>query len=373
MVASTPVLDGMVKRGQVGAAHTLHADWPLDPESALLGVFGYDPRDTFRGRGPFEAASLQIDLDPRDLALSLNLITSDGERLIGPTAGRIAPAEARTLIDHLVARLRIRVMQFYPGTGYRNLMVWRDGPIELATRNPHEVAGEPLRPNLPAGDRAERLHQAMWDSYELLSEHPVNRRRVDEGKPPATMVWPWSGGRPLRLSPFGLEQGMGGAVVAGIDLVRGLARLAGLQPVEAPGATGYLDTDYQAKARAALAALHRYDFAAVHVEAPNEAALDGDYEAKVDAIERIDERLLGTILDRMGRLDDFRILLLTDHVTSCAQRRALPGRVPFLLTGNLMKRRGPRLPFDERAAEEAEWRIDEPWHVIRALFEEETT
>jgi 2,3-bisphosphoglycerate-independent phosphoglycerate mutase len=186
------------------------------------------------------------------------------------------------------------------------------------------------------------------------------------------MVWPWSGGRPMRLSPFGLERGMGGAVVAGTDRVRGLARLAGLEPVDVPVATGYLDTDYQTKARAALAALHHYDFAATHVAAPNEAALDGDYEAKVDAIERIDERLLGTILDRIGRLDDFRIMLMIDHVSSCAQRRALPGWAPFLLTGNTLRRRGQRLPFDERAAEEAEWRIDEPWHVIRALFEEET-
>src|SRR5205807_9788775 len=155
MVAGTPVLNGMVKRGRVGAAHVLHAEWGLDPESALLGVFGYDPRENFRGRGPLEAASLQVDLDPRDLALSLNLVTTDGERLIDPTAGRIAPAEARALMDHLVARLRIRMIQFYPGTGYRNLLVWRDGPSELETRNPHEVAGERLAPNLPAGDRAE--------------------------------------------------------------------------------------------------------------------------------------------------------------------------------------------------------------------------
>src|SRR5947207_8994536 len=190
------------------------------------------------------------------------------------------------------------------------------------------------------------------DTYKLLTEQPVNLRRVYEGKPPATMVWPWSGGRPPRLAPFGLEQGMGGAVVAGTDLVRGLARLAGLEPVGVPGATGYLDTDYQAKARAALAALHHVDFAAIHVAAPNEAALDGDYEAKVDAIERIDERLLGTILDRIGSLDDFRIMLMIDHVTSCAQRRALPGWVPFLLPGSRIKRRGPRLPLDERAAEE---------------------
>src|SRR5262249_22325688 len=136
MAATTPVLDGMVKRGRIGAAHTLHAEWGLDPECALLGLFGYDPRADFLGRGTLEAAALHVDLDTRDLAMRLNLITTDGERLLDPTAGRIAPSEARPLIEHLVARLRMRIIEFYPGAGYRNLMVWRDGPSELQCRNP---------------------------------------------------------------------------------------------------------------------------------------------------------------------------------------------------------------------------------------------
>ena len=173
-------------------------------------------------------------------------------------------------------------------------LVWRDGPLEVRTRNPREVVGERLRAALPEGDRAEKLQQVLWDSHELLSEHPVNRRRSDQGKPPANLVWPWSGGRVLRLPGFGAVHGLGGALIAGTDLARGLGRLAGLEVVDVPGATGYLDTDYAAKARAALSALERFDFAAVHVESPNEAALDGDYEAKVDALERVDERLLGT-------------------------------------------------------------------------------
>jgi 2,3-bisphosphoglycerate-independent phosphoglycerate mutase len=371
MAASTPHLRDMTKRGRVGAVRTLWEEWEADPEAALLGLFGYPPAEHFHGRGPLEAASLQIDLDGHDLAFRMDLVQSDGERLLDATAGRIGAAEGRTLVEYLAQKLRIRTIQFYPGSGYRNVLVWRDGPAELRTRNPRAIVGEALRPNFPEGDRSERLHQVIWDSYELLSGHPVNRRRVDEGKPPATMIWPWSGGRPGRLPAFGPLHGMGGAVVAGTDLVRGLGRLAGLEVIPVPSATGSLDTDYKAKALWALRALETYDFAAVHVEAPNEAALDGDYEAKVDALERIDERLVGTLLDRIGKLDDFRMLAVPDHVTSCARRSALPGWVPFLLAGNLVKRTGPRLPFDERAAEEADWRIDEPWHLLTSLFEAE--
>ncbi len=371
MVATTPVLGGMVKRGRVGAVRALWEEWGVDPEAALLGIFGYQPQQYFGGRGPLEAASLDVDLDPRDLAFRMDLVTSDGERLLDPTAGRISPRQGRVLVDYLVEKLRIRTIQFYPASGHRNVLVWRDGPSELECDNPRHLVGEALREHFPRGDRAERLHQVMWDAYELLVGHEVNRRRVDEGQLPATMIWPWSPGRPVRLPGFGPLHGTGGAVVAGAELVRGLGRLAGLRVDTVNGATGDLDTDYTAKGHAALAALQEFDFVAVHIAAPHEASLDGDYEAKVDSLERIDERFFGTLSDRLGKLDDFRILTVTDHVTSSRARRALPGWVPFLLTGSMVKPRGSRLPFDERAAEEASWRIDEPWHLLRSLFEPE--
>lgn len=371
MTAELPVLKDIARRGRIGAVRTLFEEWDADPEAALLGILGYPPPEYFRGRGPLEAAALEIDLDPRDLAFRMDLVHTDGERLLDATAGRIGHRDARALVQFLAEKLRIRTIQFYPGSGYRNVLIWREGPLELRTRNPREVVGEPLRPHLPEGDRAERLHQVMWDSFELLSEHPINRRRRDEGLLLASMVWPWSGGRAARLPAFGPLHGLGGAMVAGTDLARGLGRLAGLEVLDVPGATGYLDTDYTAKAHVALRSLERYDCVVVHVEAPNEAALDGDYESKVDALQRIDERLMGTVMDRIGKLDDFRILVLPDHVTSCATRRARPGWVPFMLAGNLVKREGQRLPFDERAAEEAEWRIDEPWHLLKStLFED---
>src|SRR5262249_31775824 len=205
-------------------------------------------------------------------------------------------------------------------------------------RHPGEGTGVPLRSKLPEGDRPERLHQLMWDSFELLQEHVINRRRLDEGRPPANMVWPWSPGPPVALPPFGPTHGLGGALVAGDGAVRGMGRLAGLEGVDVPGATGDRGTDFPAEAGAALAAPERFDFAAVHVAAPHEVSLDGDYEAKIDVLQRIDERLLGTIMDRIGKLDDFQLLVTCGVAVSCAARRALPGWVPFVLAGNRVKR-----------------------------------
>ena len=368
MAAAMPRVREMLRRGRVGAARHLPFEWAGDAEAALLSVFGYDPAAGWPNRGPLEAASLQVSLDHNDLAFRCNLIHTDGVRMLDPTAGRIPHRDASTLIQYLEETLRARQIQFYPGSGYRNVMVWREGPAELLCRPPQEIVGEPIRAHRPEGERAVRLHEIMNDSFEILSEHPINRRRRDEGLSPATMIWPWSPGRLVRLDSFSFRHGLGGAVVAGTHLVRGLARSVGLRPLNVPGATGYLDTDYTAKARAALDILAEINFVAIHVDAPNEASLDGDYEAKVDALERIDERLIGTILDRIGRLDDFRIMVAVDHPSFVKQRRAGNDWVPFLLTGNKMKAPRNHFPFDERAADESDWRFEDGTQMLTELF-----
>jgi 2,3-bisphosphoglycerate-independent phosphoglycerate mutase len=183
------------------------------------------------------------------------------------------------------------------------------------------------------------------------------------------MVWPWAPGRPPRLESFGLRHGIGGACVVGAERVKGLARVTGLRVLDVPGATGSLDTDYAMKARATLTALNEFNFCLVHLEAPNEASLAGDWEAKVDALKRVDERFFGTLLDRIGLLDNFRILVTTDHPTYVEERKAVPDWVPFMITGNLEKPQTQGiLPFDERAVDEAEWRIDEGWRLLDLLF-----
>jgi 2,3-bisphosphoglycerate-independent phosphoglycerate mutase len=369
MAAAGENLKAMARKARVGAVQPLPHGWEGDPEAALVSLLGYEPREHFTGRGPLEAAAMEIDLDRADVAFSLNLVHTDGERLLDPTAGHLPKDLGRELAIHLEETLRARTMHFYPGAGYRHALVWRAGPDGIRCTPPQEVRGEPLRSRFPTGDQAERLIGLMWDSAEVLAEHPINRRRRDDGKPTADIAWPWAPGCAPRLQPFGLRHGIGGACVAGTQMVRGLARLTGLRVLDVPGATGSLDTDYEMKARACVTALHEFNFCLVHVQAPNEASLAGDWEAKVDALKRVDERFFGTLLDRVGLLDDFRILVTTDHPTYVEEQRPAPDWVPFMLTGSVEapQTRGI-LPFDERAVDEAEWRIDHGWKLLDQLF-----
>ncbi len=368
MAAAGEHFKAMARKARIGAVQTLPPDWTGDPEAALLSLFGYRP-EQFTGRGPLDAAALQVDLDRSDVAFRLHLVHADGERLLDPAAGGLPKEEGRELARHLQNTLRIRTMQFFPAAGSRHVLVWRDGPDGIHCTPPHAAAGEPLRTHFPTGDRAEQLVGIMWDSAEVLEGHPINKRRRDKGQPTADMIWPWSPGRMPQLEGFGVRHGIGGACVAGTAMVQGLARLTGLRVLDVPGATGSLDTDYAMKARAAITALNDYHFCLVHLEAPNEASLAGDWEAKVDALRRIDERFFGTLLDRIGLLDNFRILVVPDHATYVEERKGGPGWMPFMLTGNQEKpqTRGI-LPFDERAVEEAEWRLDHGGELLDQLF-----
>jgi 2,3-bisphosphoglycerate-independent phosphoglycerate mutase len=372
IVATGDNLKAMAKKARIGAVQPLPPDWTADPEAALMSLLGFDPRGRFTGRGPLAAASLEIPMDRADVAFQVNLVTTDGARLLDPTAGSFPKGEGRELARHVQETLRIRSMQLYPGSGPQHVLAWRDGPDGISCTPPHEVVGEPLKSGFPTGDRAETLIGMMWDSAEVLEGHRLNKRRRDEGKPTADMIWPWAPGRTPEIETFGFRHGVGGSCVAGSELVRGLARLTRLNVLDVPGATGSLDTDYQTKAKAALTALQDRDFCLVHIEAPNSAGLLGDWEAKTDALRRIDERFFGTLLDRIGLIDDFRILVVADHPTYVEDRKAVPDWVPFMLTGSREKpqTRGV-LPFDERAVEEAEWRIDEGWRLLDQLFEGE--
>ncbi len=372
MAATGEHLTAMARKARIGAVQTLPSEWSGDPEAALMSLCGYDPRGRFTGRGPLDAAALGVDLDRTDVAFRLHLVTTDGTKLLDPTAGQF-PAEAgRTLANHLQEKLRIRQLQFYPDGGFRHVAVWREGPDGIECTSPYVGKGKALRESFPTGDRAERLVSLMWDTAEVLEGHPLNKQRRDQGKPTADMAWPWAPGRAPQLESWGFRRGLGGACVAGSPLVRGMARLAGMRVLDVPGATGSLDTDYAMKAKAVLSALREVDFCLVHIEAPNEAGLAGDWEAKTDALKRIDERFFGTLLDRIGRLDDFRLMVTVDHATFVEERASQAGWMPFMITGS-QERTQTRgvLPFDERAVEDAVWRIDEGWRLLDQLFEGE--
>jgi 2,3-bisphosphoglycerate-independent phosphoglycerate mutase len=368
--ATTPNLDALTRKGQVSAVYFCPPPLPPEPDLALRSVFGYQPVVSGSGWGPLDAAGLRVDLDRTDLAFRVQMVDTDGETLLNPDVGRLPDRDADELVHRVARKLSGPRLQLFPAQGEggiigtRHPLVLREARGESLAISPYDAVDQPLEAHMPRGEGEARLRQWMFDSFELLSEHRINRRRRDEGKPAAAMLWPWSPGRAVELTPFTVAHGATGTVIAGSLAARGMARLAGLRTIEVPGATGDLDTDYAAKARAALFALRSLPFAIIHVEAPLVASRTGDIEAKVDAIERVDERLLGTLLESIGKLDEFRILVTTDLVTPCAERRPVEGPVPYLISGSLEKPASPRLPFDERAAEEVQHPLEEGWRLV---------
>lgn len=349
-VARTPNLDALAERGTVGLARTIPDGMPPGSDVGNLSVFGYDPRKHYTGRGPIEAASMGVPLNPRDVVYRCNLVSTDGERLLDYSADHISTEEARVLIEYLDERLGARRFSFYPGVSYRHVMVWRDGDPDQRCVPPHDIVGQPIEPNLPQGTGDSILSSLIWNSVEILDRHEINRRRVDEGRLPANMIWPWGQGFLPSLPSFAAQYGVTGAVVAAVDLVRGIGKLAGLRVIDVPGATGYLDTNYEGKGRAAVEALEELDLVVVHVEAPDEAGHKGDIGAKIEAIERIDRYVVGTVHEGLRRVQDrARILVMPDHPTPIPLRTHCPEPVPFLVWDSEQAAAGRRLPFDERA------------------------
>jgi len=367
MVANTPYMDDLASKGMVGKAVNHPPEMYAGSDTCNMSILGYDPAKYGCGRGPLEAASIGIPLNREDVAYRCNLITTDGERMIDSSAGHIGTEDARVLIGLVAEKLGGQFVQFYPGVSYRHIMVWRCGEDDVSCKEPYKHIGEPLADIMPEGDGDEKLRRLIWDSHEILDRHPINRRRRDEGHGPANMVWFWGQGRAPELPAFFRKHGKTGAVVAAVDLVRGIGRLVGLDVIDVPGATGYIDTNYVGKGEYAFQALEDHDFVFVHVEAADEAGHEKDIEKKIYAIEQMDEHVLGTILHRMKRFDDFRLMLLPDHPTPIALGSHAQDPVPFLLYDSRHERDNS-IPFDERALEDAKTFVDDGPRLIELLL-----
>ena len=367
--ARTPYMDDLAKKGVVGVVDVTPAGMYPGSDAANMSLLGYDPLQYYTGRGPVEAAAMGISMEDKDVAYRASLISTDGETLLDYSAGHITTEEARPLIEEC-KRLCSRQQKLFPGVSYRHILLWDDGPLEVQTHAPHENMGKRLEEILPAGDRESQLRRIVWDSIEMLDGHPFNQRRRDEGKPPANTIWPWGQGRAPRLPSFFSRRGITGAVISAVDVIKGLGKLTGLEVVDVPGATGYFDTDYYAKGRYAINALDRHDFVWVHVESPDEAGHAGSVDEKIKAIEQIDQLVVGTMLDGLKKLDDFRMLIVPDHATPVSTRghKAIP--VPYLLFDSRKTMGRGVIPYDERAAEERVPHIEEGYRLIDDLFSE---
>ena len=337
--ADTPNMDTLARTGTVGTVATIPENMEPGSDIANLSIIGYDPQRYYPGRGPLEAAAMDISMDEHDVAFRCNLVTSDGDRLLDYAAGHIPTQQARELIELIDSKLGGRGRQFFCGVSYRHLLLWADGPMDLRVTPPHDAVGQPLRDIFPVGERDAFIRQMMYDSLEMLDEHEINQRRRDEGLNAANMIWPWGHGRRPQLPSFLSKYGLRAATIAAVDLIKGIGNAAGMRPIQVPGATGYLDTDYAAKARYAAGALREYDLVFVHIEAPDEAGHLGDTEKKIQAIEQIDAQVVGPIVAELEQFDEHRLLLLPDHPTPISVRTHVAEPVPFVIAPALPGRR----------------------------------
>ena len=320
---------------------------------AHISIFGYDPHKYYTGRGPLEAANLGIGLEEGDVAFRCNLITAAGDTLTDYSAGHIRSEEAAELMRFIGQNLGSEQIKFFPGMSYRHLMLVKDGDSlgleHLKCRPPHDIVGQKISRSLPKGKNAGIIIGLMEDSRRLLEKHEINLVRVDLRENPANMVWLWGQGKKPSLPGFSDKYGLSGSVISAVDLIKGLGRILGLEVINVPGATGYYDTDYEAKARAAIASLAGRDFVFVHVEAPDEAGHNGDLREKITAIERFDQLVVGTILAAFKGRDDFRILVLPDHPTPVSIRTHTRDAVPFGIFGKGVIAKG-FLSYSEKEA-----------------------
>ncbi|MEX2188166.1 MAG: cofactor-independent phosphoglycerate mutase [Pirellulales bacterium] len=338
--ANVPAMDEVARLGVVGRANHVPASLPPGSDVANLSLLGYNPLEHFTGRAPLEAAAQGIELGPNDWAVRCNLVTVADQSMRDFTAGHISTEEARELLATAQQHLGDETLEFTPGVSYRNLLLYRGAtkaaPFSPDTRAtpPHDLTDKSVLDDYPRGPGSSLLNRLMSESVGLFADHPVNVRRREQGKLPATNVWLWGLGRTPKLAPFAEVYGLSGAMITAVDLLRGLAALIGWKRIEVPGATGYTDTDYAAKGRYAIEALADNDIVCVHVEATDEASHEGDAAAKIKALEEIDRHIVGPLHAALKQSGDYRILVTPDHPTPLRTKTHSHGAVPFAVAGS---------------------------------------
>ncbi len=361
--ANTPNMDKLAKEGIVGMAKTVPDGMPPGSDVANLAVMGYDPQRYYPGRAPLEAASMGISLEPDETAFRCNLVTVENGIMIDYSGGHISTPEARGLIEAVDASLGNKYVKFHPGISYRHLMVLKDDILPTCTP-PHDISGRAIEPFLPQGNGAEILRELMSASCPVLEAHEINRQRRQEDKKPANMIWLWGYGKPIQMPTIQQRFNLSGGVISAVDLIRGIGKCAGLRSIDVPGITGYYDTNYTGKAEYALDVLkgaNKNDFVFIHIEAPDEASHNGDMAAKIKAIEDIDAKVLGTILQHIP--DNTRILLLPDHETPLSTKTHASGPVPFVMWGAGITP-DDSLSYDEDSAKKSRLRFENGWEVF---------
>jgi len=358
-VAQTESMDAIAGRGTLGMVQTIPQGLSPGSDIANLSILGYDPRCYLTGRAVYEAASAGVKLTPHDVAFRCNLVTlGEQDKTIvmeDYSAGHISTEEARQIVSDLDRHLGTDQIRFYPGVSYRHLMVWKEGTEAVETTPPHDISGRDITSYLPRGKGSGTINTLLIEARTILKEHHVNRERVSAAQRPANAIWLWGQGKPITLPSFREKYGLRGSVISAVDLIKGIGITLGLSPVEVPGATGYLDTNYEGKAAYALKELEDKDFVFLHVEAPDEASHSGSVTNKIKAIEDFDRRVVKNVLEGMVRFSEYKMMVLPDHRTPIVKKTHTEEPVPFAFVSSKDVANNPRkdAAFNELSAQES--------------------
>jgi len=331
--AETPNMDKISTQGRLGLVRTIPAGFEPGSDVAQMSLLGYNPLTFYTGRAPIEAVARNIKLSPNDWVFRCNLVTICDGKMEDHSAGHISTEEAGKLIKDLNEQLGDEKFRFYPGVSYRHLLVFKDADFDVKTYPPHDYIGTAIEKILPRGKGAEMLIDLIARSQQLFINHDINKVKKDLGENQVSSIWLWGQGKKARMESFKKRFGINGAAITAVDLVKGLSMLIGFDLINVPGATGFVDTNYQGKASAAIKALDKYDLVFIHIEAPDEASHNGSIEMKKKAIEQIDKYIVGPVLEALQGYESWRILVLPDHPTPVSSRAHSPEPVPFAMAG----------------------------------------
>jgi 2,3-bisphosphoglycerate-independent phosphoglycerate mutase len=353
--ARTPNLDLLANKGVLGRVATIPEGMEPGSDIANLSVLGYDPRTYHSGRAPLEAAGFGITLAPRETAFRLNLVTlsfpPSGEIIMEDySAGQITTGEARVLLSALKSEIGSSEIKLYTGVSYRHLLIWQDAPEPMDSLPPHDYSNQDMRFYLERTGADAPAAKLVVASWEVLKNHPINQKRLKEGKSPANSIWLWGQGKAPQFPGFKERFGLEGSMISAVNLLKGIAVYLGIQPLEVPGATGYLDTNYRGKVQYGLTALKERDFLFLHIEAPDEVSHEGDLAKKIAAIEAFDREVVGPLWSGLKDFPAYALMVLPDHYTPILVRTHTKDPVPFACYYSFRKERSGTGGFSEPRA-----------------------
>lgn len=375
MAANIPNIDNLAKIGKTGMFQTVPLDMPPGSEVANLAVLGYDVSEVYQGRGVLEGASMGVNIEAGDLAMRCNLLCIEDEKIKNHSAGHISTEESHVLIDFLNENLATDKIRFYPGISFRHLLVVQGGNNNLKFTPPHDVPGTPFKDVMiestseKGKDTAALLNDLILKSHKLLKDHPINQKRIAEGKDSANSVWFWSSGYKPEMKTLKELYGISGAVISAVDIIKGLGIFAGMDVIKVEGATGLTDTNYEGKAEAAVKALKDHDLIYLHVEATDEAGHAGDVDLKIKALEYLDERVVKYVIEETAKMDeDISIAVLPDHATPCEVRTHTHDAVPFIIY-NPKEKPDDVQEYDEESCKNGSFGLLKEDEFIRTLLD----